>query len=296
MLQDETKILVTGANGLIGNSICDLLSKGDRPFIAVYRRPYKENNRWKSVVADILNGGLNSITDVIGTVFHCAALIPDAKTGFESCAATNLVIDTEINKFVAERKVKKLVFASTTSIYGISAEPISEETIPKIGNAYARGKLVSEEMFLSLPEVATYCLRINAPYGAHQKHETVLSSFIQNGLASEDIHYHGTGSRCQDFTNAADIAAAFLACDASSGGSGIYNISLGQPISMKELGKLVLNVIGISKSKVLASGLPDPQEIHRAIFDVEKSRKQLRWSAKMSLKEGISDWVSKLSK
>jgi UDP-glucose 4-epimerase len=293
MVRDNVYVFVTGASGLIGNELCKLLDKNGIKFIAADRsQPFPAGN-WETRVID-LTQGLGDTLPKIDTVFHCAARIPTSPEEFRECSDLNQQIDSVVANFIVERGVEKLVFASTTNLYGTSSEPVSEESEVYIQNEYALGKLNSERMFAAVSSVSTFILRLNAPYGPLQKHETVLSRFIRRAQANLDLAYHGTGSRCQDFTHVSDVARAFLKCFESDGSGGTFNISSGSPISMKELAELVVSLIPGSTSEIRPSNQPDPQEHHRAIFDGTKARNELGWSPSISLREGISDWIAKI--
>lgn len=288
-------VLVTGAHGLVGNAICDLLRKNEVRFCALVRDPIKTSKNFEVAIADLEKGGIYNLPAEIDTVIHCAARIPSQSSDFQKCAEINSAIDKNIARFVVDRGVKKLVFASTTNLYSFSSEVISEDSDVQVDNAYAEAKLESERMFSEISGASKFCLRLNAPYGFKQTHETVLSIFIRKALANENIFYHGTGSRCQDFTHVDDIAEAFLQCIQNEGSGGVYNISLGNPINMKSLAELILSLLPESTSRILPSNKPDPQEHHRALFDLTKARRDLGWTAKISLRAGISDWISRIT-
>lgn len=298
MAENETgKVLITGSNGLVGGAICDLFYRSKIPFTAIIRKNPSEKKLWKTIAADIENDNIEEIIKDknIETIVHCAAAIPGKDHSFEECFEINSRIDENIAEFAAGRKIREMIFISTTNLYGATDETITEETEPNIDNLYAQGKVNSENLFLNNSDFQTSCLRINAPYSSSQKNATVLSLFIGQAVRNEDIKYHGSGARRQDFTHTFDIARAILKCYRKKR-FGIYNIVGGQPIAMKDLAEMIVSLLPDSRSRIFPSGLDDPQENYRADFDLRKAETELDWRAEISLKQGISDWIEHLRK
>ena len=298
MAENETgKVLITGANGLVGDAVCDLFYRSKIPFTAISRKNPAEKKVWKTIAADIENDNLEEVIDDknIETIVHCAAAIPGKDHSFEDCFKTNTRIDERIAEFAVGRKIREIIFISTTNLYGAINETITEDTEPAIENLYAQGKINSESLFSSNSDFQSSCLRINAPYGSSRKNVTVLSLFINQALQNEDIKYHGSGARRQDFTHTFDIARAVLKCFQKKR-FGIYNIAGGQPIAMKDLAEMIVSLVPGSKSRIYPSGIDDPQENYRADFDLKKAETDLDWRAEISLKQGVSDWIELLRK
>jgi UDP-glucose 4-epimerase len=266
----QSKILVTGAAGLIGNAVCELLYKQKQSFVGLYRDKPNADQSWEYLYADIAKNNIQHILEShkISSVVHCAAAIPNKKNSFSECYQINSAIDKSIAEYIAAAAIPQLVYISTTNLYGISGEVITESSSINIENLYSQSKFESEQMFSGINTTSASLLRINAPYHFTQTANTVLKIFINNIVSGKDIAYHGTGQRRQDFTHVSDIAAAVLSAIKEKR-TGIYNIASGNPISMKSLAALILLKVPASKSKILPSGLPDAQENHKALFNME---------------------------
>jgi nucleoside-diphosphate-sugar epimerase len=133
-------------------------------------------------------------------------------------------------------------------------------------------------------------LRISAPYGPGQRNRTVLRIFIERAISSMDLLYFGTGDRTQDFTSATDVAQAVI-CSIRRKRGGVFNIAGGNPISMKELAKLVVKCVSGCRSKIVPAGVPDSQESYRADFEILKAKRELGWAPQISLTEGVKQWI-----
>ncbi len=121
----------------------------------------------------------------------------------------------------------------------------------------------------------------------------MLRIFIERALADEPLRYHGSGGRRQDFAHADDIALAMRAA-IERRADGTFDIATGEPITMRELAKLVVSSIPGCTSPIVASGQPDPQECATALFGTERAAAVLDWRAQIPLAVGIADWVNRL--
>ncbi|MDD5493031.1 MAG: NAD(P)-dependent oxidoreductase [bacterium] len=290
-------IMVTGASGLIGSAVVQRLARDKR--FKVLGIHYRGKPLWKDQRVTLLKKDLSlkeSWEDLlnlpVAAVIHCAALIPPAFTGLEARHAgmVNLRMD-RLAVWYARKKSARIIYISSSSIYGTSGKKMkSEITRLKPYGDYAAGKAAAEKMIQHYPD--HYIFRISAPYGPYQHMNTVLRIFIQQALAGKPLLYYGTGSRTQDFTYTADIAAACVKAIYADY-PGIYNIAAGRPISMRKLAHLVKKLTR-SKSEIKAAGLIDPQENYQANFNTSKARSWLRWSPAYTLSKGIKEFIKYL--
>ena len=289
------KILVTGAAGLVGHAVCKLLQTQKLPFVAFYKTEPAGNPGWDYVCGDIAKCDMQHILSVhnISSVVHCAAAIPNEKNSFSECYQVNSAIDKSVAEYVVAAAIPRLVYISTTNLYGISGAVITESSPVNIENGYSQAKFESEQMFSNIKTTSVASLRINAPYHYTQLSNTVLKIFINNIISGKDISYHGTGNRQQDFTHVDDIAAAVL-CALKEKKTDIFNIAAGNPVSMKDLAALILSKVPHSKSKIIPSGLPDAQEDHKAIFNITKAKNYLGWKPVVQLDAGVEEWIKYL--
>lgn len=294
----EKKVVVTGASGLIGNALCNLLNKNKLPFIALYRNNKVEDNEWhreycKLEDPDIINLDFWQKTSCI---IHCAAAIPSDSISDESCYEINKQIDKNIYKAILNNSVPMMIFISSSSVYAFSDEEINEVSEISPQSIYSKGKLESESMFKSLPNCKTVFLRINAPYHFKQKSRTVLKIFIENAINNRPLIYHGNGLRAQDFTAVEDIVKAIyqIFSQGIKTSNEIYNISYGKPISMLALAQMIISLVPDTKSKIESSGMMDIQEGCRSIFCIKKIYRDYNWRPEVSLEQGIKNWISSI--
>jgi nucleoside-diphosphate-sugar epimerase len=295
------RVLVTGASGLIGSHTVGILFKSGYKIVALYRKQEREMQiPWGFVLGNLLDDSILSKLAAVefDIAVHCAAVLPDQFHGDEAerAAQANSLMDERITDLCASRECR-LVYISSTSVYGpCSGSSLMEESDVSPIGPYAVAKVESERKILKELSGSSAILRVSAPYGSGQRAKTVLRLFIKRALANLDLMYHGTGERQQDFTAACDVSDAILRIVSKDNVCGIFNIAGGHPISMRDLAHLVVRSVAGTKSRVVPSGQPDPQEHYRPAFDISKARRVLGWYPCTTLEQGIYNWAEHLRK
>ena len=286
-------VLVTGASGFVGFSVCRAVIGLGIHVIGTWRKtaPTFQHLGLEWVRADFSSASLPELQPHdFDAVIHTAAAIPGGSLSAEDAATCNRSIDNSIFRLAAARRTP-LVYASSSSIYGERRDVItlSEGAMVFPSNPYSRAKLESEQMGAETADRAStrfVALRICAPYGPGQKARTVMQSFVENALKRKPLQYLGTGSREQAFTFVSDVADAFVL--ALRAGTGCFNIAGHPAVTMKELALLVAEQAGAPTDLVQPAGQPDLQEGLTARFEVKRAGRELGWSPKVSLRDGIS--------
>lgn len=291
-MKKAQKILITGVRGLIGSSTISLLQKLGYNVVGLYRDKEKRKEPWECLSIDLFAQPIDKILDPeeISCIVHCAAVLPDQFENSKNIYEYNKIIDRNVLEFSRQYQTG-FIFFSSTSVYGFNQKMNYEDDKLIIPDAYSKGKYETELAVLDLPTSHKVVLRVNAPYSPWQERQTVLRKFIEKALAGEDIYYHGTGGRQQDFTHASDIAKAVLQSLKHPAASGIYNISGGNPISMIDLGKMITQHVKDYHGQIVNSGLSDPQEEYKALFSIEKAALELKWYPEISIEKGIITWI-----
>ncbi len=285
------KILVTGATGQVGRGVIDALLESNYSVIGVSRKQSLLNNsNYTHITTDLSEHGsfANLLSHEVDALVHCAAQIPLPGMDMDELVNINTRIDSEILKLVLNKKCL-LIFISGVSIYGLENKIFTEADALNNSNSYLRCKFASEELF-DKGYKNTVIFRVSSPYGYFPANENILLRFIKLALASQDLIYLGRGSRSQDFIHSRDIGHAVIKC-LEKNVSGLFNIVSGNPISMKNLAKLILDLIPDSKSKIIASNESDKQEGFLAKYSLNKARRDLGFNPMIPLEIGIKNLI-----
>jgi nucleoside-diphosphate-sugar epimerase len=285
------RVLVTGAGGLLGFHAERALRAGGRHDVSGVVRSAR--GVATDVVTDLALAGADTLLEAArpDAIVHCAAHIPKSFSPEDSAEshAVNSRIDERVLAYARKYPATRVVYCSSTSVFGTCPDVVSEDTPAHPENAYAAGKLAAEEAFSALSN-APVILRINSPYSERQKTRTVLKIFMESAHAGRPLRFHGSGARTQDFVHADDVASAIVRAVEAPSASGVYVIASGSPISMLDLGRLAVASVRGSTSVVEASGQDDPQEAYRARFSVAKAARDLGFVPAVSLAEGLARW------
>jgi len=291
------RVLITGVGGFLGSTIQACLARKNHDVRGVDKSEsllpkYGNLNFQKNLLDDDARQFIASVKPDV--IIHGAAILPQSYDSREAveAAAINKVLDDTIIEY-SKKSGCRLLYSSSTSVYGFT-DSLKNEMSPVMPQGpYASAKFDSE---MKIQEnLANYVIfRISAAYGPGQRTRTVLRIFIEHALKNQDLEIFGSGGRQQDFIYAEDIARAFLQALEIENKVGIFNITSGTPISMRELANLVIKTTPNSKSSLRMSGKPDPQENFRSFFDNGKAKRQLKWIPAVSLEEGIRQWALSL--
>jgi UDP-glucose 4-epimerase len=285
------RVLVTGAGGLLGFHAERALRAGGRHEVSGVVRSARGTST--DIVTDLAEAGADALLEGAHpeAIVHCAAHIPKSFSPEDAAEshAVNTRIDERVLAYARKYPRTRVVYCSSTSVFGTCEDVVTEETPAHPENAYAAGKLAAEEAFSALSN-APVILRINSPYSERQKTRTVLKIFMESAHAGRPLRFHGSGARTQDFVHADDVASAIVRAVESPSASGVYVIASGAPVSMRELAELAVAAVPGSTSTVEASGQPDPQEAYRARFSVAKAGRDLGFAPGVSLAEGLARW------
>ena len=254
-------ILLTGAAGFIGSNLAErLCDRGDQVvgldnFDAFYDRATKEKNvsglrgrgNFQLIEGDITNvAAINAAFDLAGpvdTLVHLAALagVQPSLANPERYFAVNVTGTLNLLRVARERGVKKMVFASSSSVYGRdSVVPFSEGdpcTTPV--SPYAASKRAGELLAFTehhLHGTAITCLRFFTVYGQRQRPDLAIHKFTRLIAQGKPITLFGDGGTSRDYTFIDDILDGVVAAiDQPGDAFRIYNLGGSQPTSLKEL-------------------------------------------------------------
>ena len=186
--------------------------------------------------------------------------------------------------------VSRLVYASSSSVYGNAETPFRETARPEPISPYGITKLAAEHLTRTYP-FSTTALRYFTVYGPRQREDMAFSRFIAAILDEQPLPLYGDGTQTRDFTFVEDIAHANVLALRSKN-EGVYNIGGGARVSMRDVITVLEENTG-KKAKVNA-GDAETGDVRHTHADTSKAREELGYVPGTSLKEGLRrqvDWV-----
>ena len=292
--------VVTGGAGFIGSHLAEtLMSRGRRVRIvdnfSTGRRAILPKG------AELVEGDVNEAAAEAfrgaSVVYHLAALpsVPrSVKQPLESHHAT--ARGTLAALEAAERGgVKRLVFASSSSVYGDTPTlPKHERMSPQPLSPYAAAKLAGEHYAASwsaMGRLDTVSCRFFNVYGPRQDPDSpyaaVIPIFLRLLREGKRMRVYGDGGQTRDFTFVSDVVEGLIRAGSAPGVSGrVYNLAGGRPVSVLDMGKELARLCGRPADfEFLPARAGD---IRDSFADVEAARRDLGFTAAVPLNEGLS--------
>ena len=292
--------LVTGGCGFIGSHIVDrLLAEGHEVRVIdnfTTGRPQNLDHQNGNPHLHIYQKDIRSMEEIapvfegVDYVFHLAALadiVPSIQKPWEYYSS-NVLGTYNVVECAKEADIKKLVYAASSSCYGIPDEFPTKETAPiRPQYPYALTKRLGEETVLHWGQVyglPVITLRLFNVYGTRSRtsgtYGAVFGVFLAQKLAGKPFTVVGTGEQTRDFTYVTDVADAFYTAARSDIVNETFNVGSGGTYSVNRLcGLLGGDVIHIPKR---------PGEPDCTFANTKKIEAALGWKAKVTLEEGVA--------
>lgn len=300
------KTLITGGAGFIGSHLAELLIAQGHEVIVVDNltsgrlanlHTISENARFSFVNADIRDlPALAPCFVSVDWVFHLAGLA-DIVPSIEMPAqyySTNVTGTFNVLECARQNGVKRLLYAASSSSYGIpDVYPTPETTPIKPQYPYALTKYMGEELVLHWNHVyklPTASLRLFNVFGTRSRtsgaYGAVFGVFLAQKLNGRPFTVVGDGMQTRDFTYVTDVAEAFL-CAAESPISGeAMNVGSGNHYSVKRLVELLGGEIEYIPKR--------PGEPDCTFGDVTKVNRLLGWKARVPFEEGVRRMLERI--
>lgn len=302
------KYLVTGGCGFIGSNIVerlvkdgekvrvlDNLSTGFMENIARYSGKvefYKGDIRVKDDVTKALKG--------IDYCIHQAALRSVAKSVEDPEITNDVNVRGTLTVLMCakESKVKRVVYASSSSAYGDSKKyPQKEIFAPNPISPYAVSKLAAEyycRMFTSTMGLETVSLRYFNVFGPRQnpesKYSAVIPAFINMLRKNKPCLIDGDGKQSRDFTYISNVVNANIAaCKAKKAGGMVFNVASGEDYSVIDVAENLKKIMGKNIKSV--HGPNRPGDVKRTFADISALREVLGVKPEVDFVEGLKRTV-----
>ncbi len=297
-METKKKAVVTGGAGFIGSHMVELLlsknysvlaiddmSNGQQDNIDIFRN----NPDYEFRRLDLATDFDDSIFKGATYVFHMAALADIVPSIEQPLRYHNANVTGTIRVLEACRKygVKKLIYAASSSCYGIPDEcptPETAEVRPQYPYAFTKyaGELyaIFWHKLYNLPVVSLRYFNVYGPRGrTNDTYGAVFKVFLAQKLHNKPLTIVGDGTQTRDFTYVTDVVKATLIAAECDVVGEIINIGTGKPQSVNYLAKLIGG-----KTVHIPKRPGEPESTHA---DITKARKLLKWAPEVSFEEGV---------
>lgn len=301
-------VLVTGAAGFIGSHLsAALLGRGHRvraldAFIDYYPRTVKSGNvaglladpAFTFVEADLRTHDLLPAVLGCDVVVHAAAMpgLPMSWTRFDLYESCNVVATQRLAEAARAAGVGKLVYISTSSVYGASA--VGDESMPtRPISPYGVTKLAAEHLLAAYHEsleLPVCVLRYFSVYGPRQRPDMAYHRFIEALLDGRPLTVFGTGEQSRSSTYVADCVRATVAAVERGPVGEVFNVGGGEVVTVLEAVDIIARVLGTSAR--LEHGPPRSGDQRSTAADTGKARRVLGYVPRVDPVQGLAAQVS----
>jgi UDP-glucose 4-epimerase len=297
----DRAVLVTGGAGFIGSHLVDALVEDNDVRVLDDLSTGRRDNLHPDVTlvqGDLRDdAALDEATDGVDLVFHEAAIasvtrsVDDPVDSHRVNAAGTLDLLER-----ARREDARVVVTSSTAIYGEPTSiPVTEDEPTTPLSPYGVEKLAVDHyarLYHDLYGLETVTLRCFNAYGPRQaggEYSGVITTFLEQACAGQDLTVEGGGSQRRDFVHVEDVVRAHLLAATTDGVGEAYNVGTGRSVSVLELAELVRELAGSRSDIVHVPARSGDVTTSRA--DISKARAGLSFEPTVSLREGIGGLV-----
>jgi UDP-glucose 4-epimerase len=315
--------IVTGCAGFIGSNLCDRLLADGHTVIGIdsfedyYARSQKEANlaaartspRFTLVEANLLDlaaanpdGGRTQLDDLLDgadCVYHLAAqagVRASWGSSFEVYTRNNVLATQRVLEACVAAGVPKVVYASSSSVYGDQAVmPLVETVRPEPRSPYGVTKLAGEHLcglYHANYGLDTAALRFFTVYGPRQRPDMAFNKFIRALLENREIVIYGDGTQTRDFTYIDDIVEGLIRARRSPAGA-VMNIGGGNRVSLSETIATLGRIVGVEPTLRMQGA--EKGDVRDTSADISRAAELIGYQPATSLEEGLTrevDWLA----
>ncbi|NQV08343.1 NAD-dependent epimerase/dehydratase family protein [Candidatus Woesearchaeota archaeon] len=295
-------ILITGGAGFVGSNLVRELEDVrilDNLFLG-------KKQHLDGVDAEFMKGDVLNEEDVkkalkdVDTVFHLAA--HSSSPMFVNDCRGSIKVNTLgfLNVLEMSRKmgVKRVIYASTSTIYGNNQIPYKEDMHVTAPNFYAASKLACEnyaDVYSKEYGIETVGLRLFSVYGPREEQKkefaNLASQFIWDMLKEKQPIVYDDGNQTRDFVYVKDVVRAFILASKAKGVDGeVFNVGGGVPWKVNDMINLLNELLGTNiNPKYVDNPVSGYLYSHKA--DTSKAENVLGFKSEYTLKQGLKECV-----
>ena len=298
------KYLVTGGAGFIGsNIVAELVRRKEKVRVLDNFSTGRRENLipfWDNI--ELIEGDLTDLETIreavegMDFVLHQGALPSIPRSIEHPIGSNNANVSGTLNLLIASKdaKIKRLIYASSSSVYGNSSHLPKVETMnPSPLSPYAVSKLAGEyycQVFYHIHRLETVILRYFNVFGINQDptsaYSAVIPKLISSMLHKKSPIIFGDGLQSRDFTFVDNVVKAnLLATEFDSAVGEIFNVAVGQAYSLLDLIAKINSILSYSIEPIFDS--PRLGEIKHSLADITKAKEKFHYVPEIELEEGL---------
>ena len=304
----DKRILITGAAGFIGSNLTHYLLELGAIVIGIdnffngrlenldMALNHKNFQFHKGDIRDF-NFLLDMFKD-IDIIYHEAAFtsVPQSIKMPESCNDVNIKGTLNLLNASRKRDVEKIIFASSSAVYGDTPTLPKKEEMPRIPvSPYGVSKLTCEsymQVFHQVYGLNTISLRYFNVFGPNQQdspYSGVIAIWLGQIIKNKSLIIFGDGQQSRDFTYIKDVIQANILAAENKLSGEIFNIGAGSPIKLLDLAKLMLKLTNKEELELIYNP-PRTGDIIHSFADISKAKEILKFQPKYTPEQGLRDY------
>ena len=307
--------LITGVAGFIGSHLAaDLLRQGwlvtgvdtrspaSDPVAAENLAVLTGDSRFRFVSANVASADLAVLLEGVDVVFHMAAL-PGVRRSwgdrFADYLTCNVLATQRLLEACGVVEVPRLVFASSSSVYGQTDSKPSRETDPlSPSSPYGVSKLAAERLCLAYAARAgavttVMALRYFTVYGPRQRPDMAISRIMRAATSGRAVPLYGTGAQRRDFTFISDVVTATIAASTARAHAEVVNVGSARSMPLADVLDTVAQLSGASVP--VLRRVAQPGDVDATAADLTKARALLGYEPQVEFAEGLRrqwEWLA----
>ncbi len=296
------RVLVTGGTGFVGSNLALTLASQGHEVITIDKefRPTLSDPRIKQVIKpleDLVDPATTDWDSFIGPIdilFHQAAITDTYVTDHNEMFRVNLHLSMDLFQKAAKKGCKKIVYASSTAVYGDAQAPYKEGVTKEFPiNPYGSSKMALDQFASGFPfynkDLVIIGLRYSNVYGPREKHKGKMASMIYQ-LAQQMIKGNPRifkfGEQEREFNYIEDVVRANILASESKE-SCIVNCGTGKPVSFNQIIEILNEVLGTARKPEYFDN-PHPETYQSRIqCDMSLAKAKIGFEPQFDIESGI---------
>ena len=292
-------ILVTGAAGLVGSAVAQMLTARGHKVVAIDR------------IASVASAGLQILECDLNNIHKLHALTGPGLDGVVHCGAfsgpmvardnpyamiqVNVVGTANVLELARIYGVRRFVFCSSTSAYGHTrGGPVAEDVVMAPASLYGASKVASEQLVTAYAHqygVDGASLRLSWVFGPRRTTDCVVRTMLTDAMAGRPSRMNYGADFFRQYIYVEDAARALVnALEASTLSRRTYNVTGGSRVALSGVAAIVRRLFPSADIELLDG--PDPVDEHQEQFDITAAKKDFSYSPQYDLEAGIRAYAN----